>query len=463
MKKNDFAELFITDTDKNGNGIARAENGLAVFVRNTCAGDKVLAKIIKITKSYAVAIPEEIIQPSADRIAGGCAVSGKCGGCAFQHISYEAECRFKAKGIDAAFERIGKLDIRLSAFHAAKDTRNYRNKAIYPVGKDKDGKAYSGFFARMSHRIIEHDECNIAYGLFPSIRDSLLEYVNKRNIPPYDEEARTGVLRSIYMRKAENGSVILTLILNTAELISKEEEALFCEYIKSKHPEIVSVLVNINTKTSNAVLGPSFRILLGDGYLYDELCGKKFRISPASFYQVNHAQTEVLYGIAKRFANLSSGETLLDLYCGTGTVGICIAEPDTKLIGVEIVPEAAKDADFNAKANGLDAKFLCLDAENALDDEKLITLKPDVITIDPPRKGCGEKAARKIASLGASRIVYISCDPATLARDLAVFEECGYRAQAAEGVDMFARTGHCEVVCALQRQLRSDINSYGNL
>ncbi len=454
LKKNDFLELDITGTDKNGNGIAHAPNGMTVFVKNACAGDKVLAKIIKVTKSYAIAIIDTLITASSDRNVGGCSVASKCGGCVFQHITYEAECRFKAESINSAFERIGKLDLRLSAFHPAKSTEFYRNKAVYPVGTDKDGNVVSGFYAQMSHRIITHDECLIGDRDFSVIKDKVTEYLQKNKIPVYDETTKTGIFRSIHMRKADiDGSIILTLILNSKKFIDDKTELDFCGYILGQFPQICSILINVNLKYSNAVLGDKWRTLYGDGYLNDILYGKKFRISPASFYQINHAQTEILYGIAKKFAALEPGQKLLDLYCGTGTVGICIAEKDTKLVGVEIIPQAANDASYNAKQNGLDAQFLCLDAAGALDDEKLKKLHPDVITIDPPRKGCGTEAAAKIASLGAKRIVYISCDPATLARDLAEFEKCGYSAVCAEGVDMFPRTGHVETVVWLNRKL----------
>jgi len=302
----------------------------------------------------------------------------------------------------------------------------------------------------MSHRIIPHEKCYIGDNDFCSIRDAVTEFAKNENVPVYDEEQRTGILRSIYLRKsASDGSIILTIIANGNKLVDDKTELNFCGYMISKFPRICSILINVNEKESNAVLGEKWRTLYGDGYLRDTLMGKSFHISPASFYQVNHEQTEILYGIAKKFAALKPEDTLLDLYCGTGTVGICIAEKDTRLVGVEIVPQAAKDAEYNAKSNGLKAEFMCLDAGNALDDEKLLTLKPDVISIDPPRKGCGIDAARKIAAMGAKRIVYISCDPATLARDLAEFEVCGYRAVQAEGVDMFPRTGHVESVVLL--------------
>lgn len=447
MKKNDFLELAVTAADKNGNGIARAENGMTVFVKNACAGDTVNAKIIKVTKNYAVAIIDKIIQPSADRFAGGCPVSGKCGGCVFQHINYDAECRFKAESINSAFERIGKIGLRLSEFHPAESTCSYRNKAVYPIGKDRDGRTVSGFYAQMSHRIIPHGGCYIGADEFSEIKDFAVEYIEKNKISVYDESLKSGVLKSLYLRRADkDGSIVLTFIINGNVMESPETETAFVQSIVKAFPQIHSVLVNVNRRHTNAVLGNEWRTL------YDELCGRKFRISPASFYQVNHAQTEVLYGIAKKYAGLKPGEKLLDLYCGTGTVGICTVGSESRLLGVEIVPQAVKDADFNGKANGLNAEFICLDAEHALDAPELTEFAPDVITVDPPRKGCGIEAARKIAQLGANRIVYISCDPATLARDLAEFESCGYTAVSAEGVDMFPRTGHVEtVVCLTQK------------
>ncbi len=450
LKKNDRLELAVTGTDRNGNGVAHAPNGQTVFVRNTCSGDVVNAKIIKVLKHYAVAIPEVILQPSADRSVGGCAVSGKCGGCVFGHITYEAECRYKAQSINDAFSRIGGLSLKLDAFHPSPKVEKYRNKAIYPVA-NADGKPVSGFYAAVSHRIIPHKTCEIAHPLFPEIRDAVLAFAEKEHIPAYDETARTGVLRSIYMRSAASGEIVLTLVLADARLGNPACETAFVSYITEKFPQITSVLINTNTKHSNAVLGSAWRTLSGDGYLHDELCGKKFRVSPASFWQVNHDGAELLYSIAARFAALAPGERLLDLYCGTGSVGISMARPDTRLFGVEIVADAVKDAAFNAQAGGIDAEFLCLDASGALDDERLKNIKPQVITVDPPRKGCGIEAVRKIASLGAERIVYISCDPATLARDLAEFETCGYQTVSAEGVDMFPRTGHVETVCLLSK------------
>ncbi|MCR5352711.1 MAG: 23S rRNA (uracil(1939)-C(5))-methyltransferase RlmD [Clostridiales bacterium] len=449
MKKNDFFELQVTSTTLKGYGVAHID-GYAVFVKNACKGDKVNAKIIKVTKSYAVAIIDTVLQPSADRTADDCPISGKCGSCTFGHVSYQAECALKEAHINDAFSHIGGLDLKISAFHGT-SRYGYRNKAVYPVSTSKDGGIISGFYAEKSHRIVEHDFCAISNGNFAKIRSDTVGFAEENGISAYDEAESSGILRGIYLRSAKDGSIILTLVVNGKIYGSEQIEKRFCEFILSKHPYICSILVNINQKKTNVVLGEKWRVLYGDGYLYDVLCGKKFRISPASFYQVNRGGAEILYGIAKKYAGLSGGEKLLDLYCGTGTVGICIAEKDTRLFGVDIVQSAVDDASFNASQNGINARFFRIDAQKSLDDGRLADILPDVITIDPPRKGCGIESARKIASFGAKRIVYISCDPATLARDLAEFEKCGYVSVCAEAVDMFPRTGHVETVVLMSR------------
>ncbi len=452
VKKNDTAELTVLSTARNGNGIAKAADGMTVFIRNTCAGDVVRAKIIKVTRSYAVAIPQEILLPSPDRLPDDdCPVSAQCGGCVFRHLTYASECTLKENSIRDAFVHIAKLSVTPEPLIPALAVQGYRNKAVYPVARNKDGRMIAGFYAEMSHRLVAHDTCRIGPSLFSAIRTSVIAFAESHNIPPYDEADGSGILRSVYLRSAADGKVVLTLILAKDRLVSPAVEQEFCRYITGTYPMIVSVVVNKNDLAHNAVLGKEFRTIYGDGYLYDTLCGRKFRIAPASFYQVNHDQAEKLYGKAREFASLKSGETLLDLYCGTGTVGICLAEKDTHLVGVEIVPQAVEDAHYNAEQNGIDASFLCLDAEKALDDNRLTEIRPDVITLDPPRKGCGEQASRKIASLGASRIVYISCNPETLARDLVTFSECGYRVMRSVGVDMFPRTGHVECVVLLSR------------
>ena len=454
LKKNDRLRLSVETLLGNGNGLCHTDEGFVVFVPHTAPGDIIDAHIIKVTKSYAVAKTVEIIQPSPYRHEDGCPFSKNCGGCTFQHISYEKECEFKENTVNDALSRIGKLDLKVEKFYGAKNSCSYRNKAVYPVGMSKEGKAISGFYASMSHRITEHDVCRISNPVFSEIRDGVLQFINDRNIAGYDEENCTGIVRSIHLRSSKNNEISLTLVLNSKELLSSSTERAFVKFINKSFHEVVTILINVNTKNTNVILGDEWRTLYGDGYIYDEISGKKFRITPASFWQVNREQAEVLYSVAKEYASLEDGESLLDLYCGTGSVGLCIAGNGTKLYGVEVVEEAAKDASFNAKLNNIDGKFTALPTENALDDEYVKNLHPDVITVDPPRKGC-VGAVEKIAALGAKRIVYISCDPATLARDLAEFEILGYKAIRASAVDMFPRTGHVESVVLLSQQKAS--------
>ncbi len=445
--KNKTYEIKIESLSGNGNSVGRID-GFVVFVPGGAAGDLLSVKIIKVTKSYAVGKIESIITPSPDRIGGGCERAGKCGGCSFCHISYEAECAIKRAMIDDSFERIGHLSLRTSDFIPADNTERYRNKVIYPVAKAKDGRLVSGFFAPMTHRIVEHDDCLIGYELFITIREEILCLWQEYSLSAYDEERESGLLRSIYMRKNSCGEVHVTLVL-CGKGFEKESE--FCRRLTEKFSEICGICINVNEKAGNSVLGDEWRTIYGEGYLTDLLCGKISRIRPASFYQVNHAQTEKLYMLAKEFAGIRPGDTVFDLYCGTGTIGIILAEKDTKLVGVEICKQAAIDAADNAKRNGVSGEFICLDAECALDSETLLSKKPDVIIIDPPRKGCGTASAEKIAAFGARTIVYISCNPQTLARDLEKFAECGYHAEKAVGVDLFPRTGHVETVVLLCR------------
>lgn len=450
IKKNDVITLSVESLLGNGNGLCRTDGGFVVFVPGAAKGDVVKAHVIKVTKSYAVAKILEIVQPSPYRNEDGCPFAKSCGGCVFQHISYQEECKFKENTVNDALSRIGGLDLKVEKFHGAKDIEGYRNKAVYPIGCDKNGKAISGFYATNSHRIVVHDNCMISNPVFTKIRDFTVDFINNNGILVYDELTGKGVIRSLFLRSTKSGDISLTLIVNDKESAKRDWHDSFVQEVTSAFSCVKTVVLNFNTKNTNVIMGDEVKYLYGDGYIHDELCGKKFRIHLKSFWQVNREQAEVLYSIAKDFASLEEGDILADLYCGTGSVGISIADSKTKLFGVEIVEDAARDAWFNAKLNGIDGSFVALPAENALDHEYLKNLHPDVITVDPPRRGCVD-AVEKIASLGAKRIVYISCDPATLARDLKEFETFGYKAIKAQAVDMFPRTGHVESVALLVR------------
>ncbi len=450
-KKNDFIELCPETLCGNGNAVAKDSEGFVFFVKGGVPGDKVKAKIIKCAKNYAVAIIDEFIEKSPMRTTDGCICANKCGGCVFQNITYDAECSYKRKMIDDDLERIAGLPLRVSEFYPSESTLAYRNKAVYPVSEGKDGKIISGYFAQNSHRICEHDICLIGNPLFTKVRDFVIGFCNENNIMAYSEETGKGLLRHIYIRSAADDTFVLTLVINGDKFVNSEVELAFTSKLLAAFPNCLSLLINKNTENTNAIHGKKWRKVYGDGYLYDMLLGKNFRIAPAAFYQVNRKQAELLYSKAAELADIREGETILDLYCGTGTIGICLAKEGCKLYGVEISPEAVIDAKYNAKANGVDGEFICLDAGEALNSERVKELSPDVIILDPPRKGCGDEAVERIASLGAKRLVYISCDPATLARDLKRFDELGYTAEKAVGVDMFPRTGHCECVVKLWR------------
>lgn len=450
-KKNDVLNLTVEDLCGNGNAIARDEHGYVVFVKNGVTGDKVKAKIIKVTKNYSVAIIEEFIERSSLRIHEKCEFSNKCGGCVFQNISYEAECEFKRKTIDNDLERIGGLELRTSAFYPSDNITEYRNKASYPVSSNLHCKMISGFYARNSHRICEHDKCLIGKDYFVKVRDFVIDFCNKNSITAYNEETKEGLLRHIYIRCNENDEFSLTLVISVNKFVSTNIELKFVSEFTKEFKKCVTILLNTNNDVTNAILGEKWRTIYGDGYIHDSLLTKKFRISPAAFYQVNKQQAERLYALAGEFANIQDNETILDLYCGTGTIGICLAKSNCKLYGVDISEEAIIDAKYNAEINNVNGEFICLTAGEALNSERIKDLKPDVIIIDPPRKGCGEIAVERIASLNAKRIVYISCDPATLARDLKQFDTLGYKAADAVGVDMFPRTGHVESCVLLYR------------
>ncbi len=450
LQKNQTYTFTVESLCGNGNGVAK-HFGFVVFIPNTAPGDVVRAKLIKLTKSYGVGKLESVLTPSPERAESGCPVAGKCGGCGFWHISYEAESKIKRAMIDDAFERIAHIPLRVSDYLAAKEPTRYRNKVIYPVGADKEGKLIAGFYAPSSHRIVPHDDCPIGPEIFAKIRDAVLSVCSEHAVSAYDETSGKGLLRGIYMRIGDDEKVLLTLIINGASL-GKEAERALCEALPSVFPTLCGILLNENTNAGNGVLGERFRTLWGQSFLAVSLCGRRFRVSPDAFFQVNPAQTERLYRTACAFADVKEGDTLFDLYCGTGTIGILAAKAGVKLYGVEIEKAAAENAAENARENGVEGRFLCLDAGEALDSDRLKNLLPDVIIIDPPRKGCGAEAAERIAALGAKRIVYISCNPQTLARDLVTFAECGYDAKKAVGVDLFPRTGHVETVVQLVRK-----------
>lgn len=446
LLKNDEIELTIEGYTAEGSGVGHYE-GMAVFVNNAAKGDKILAHIIKSKKTYAIGKPVEIISASDDRIETDCPYFNSCGGCAYRHISYEAELLAKRDRVEQAFSRLGRIDIKAEGVFGGETVR-YRNKAQFPVGFDKELKI--GFFAPRSHRIINCSDCLLQPEEFSEITDIFRKWIEETGVSLYDEKTHTGVLRHIYLRKAEEtGEIMACAVINANKLQGVE---LLAEKLK-ENKNIKTFVLNINKEKTNVILGKKCVNVFGDGYITDILCGNKIRISPLSFYQVNKKQAQLLYEKAAEYACLKENETLLDLYCGAGTIGLSMAKKAKKVIGVEIVPEAIDDAKVNAEINNIDnAEFFCGDAAAAAKMLKEKGIKPDCIVLDPPRKGCDGELIKTVSEMNPEKIVYVSCDPATLARDCSIFKDYGYKTDRLSVFDLFPRTVHVETVTLLSRR-----------
>ena len=447
IKKNDRIQLKIDSCSSNGSGVGR-HNGMAVFVPATAPGDEITAHILKVKKSYAFAKVESVTKPSADRIEPECPVYLKCGGCVFSHMTYEAESKIKAEHVAECFRRIGGIMPEFEPIIAAEDDKRYRNKAQYPVAAD-NGEIRTGFYSPHSHRVVHCPDCLLQPKEFEGILGVFADYIKKYNVSVYDETAHRGLLRHIYIRKGSaSGEIMVCAVINGKKLPAEDE---LVNSLLEKESSIKSIIINSNIKDTNVILGAECRTLWGNDCITDILCGLRFRISPLSFYQVNRNQAERLYYKAAEYASLTGKETVLDLYCGAGTIGLSMAKNAKEIIGVEIVPEAIEDAKINAELNGIkNTRFICGDAAQAAETLKNEGIAPDVIILDPPRKGCSPEMINTAVQMNPERIVYVSCDPATLARDCGIFNELGYAAVKATPVDMFPRTGHCECIVLLK-------------
>jgi len=448
FNKNDIIELDITDITDEGNGVGR-NDGIAVFVPFSAVGDKLSVKIVKTQKTYAYGIIDKIIVPSEDRIESNCPVFKKCGGCSLRHISYKSELSVKDNMVRNAFKRIGGIEPIFEEILGCDETDYYRNKAQYPVSKI-DGKAVFGFYAQRSHRVIPFADCRLQPEIFAEISKKVLEIAVKKGISPYDETTNTGLLRHIFLRRGyHSGEIMLCLVVRKN---CKREIKSLANDIVPLYPEIKTVVMNINPDKTNVIMGKETEAIYGDGFIYDEMCGNKIKLAPEAFYQVNTKQAERLYEIASEYADLKGDETLLDLYCGAGTIGLSMAKRVKKLIGVEIIPEAIENAKENAIRNNIDnAEFICGDAGKVASELIGKGIRPDVIVLDPARKGCDDVALDAIIKMNPQKIVYISCNPATCARDLKILSENGYKTEKARAVDMFPRTNHCECVVKLTK------------
>ncbi|MBR2724871.1 MAG: 23S rRNA (uracil(1939)-C(5))-methyltransferase RlmD [Ruminococcus sp.] len=448
LKKNDIIELSIHAISSEGSGVGKTEDGIAVFVPQSAVGDKLKVKILKVKKTHAFGKIEKIIEPSDDRIESVCSVSRLCGGCVYNHISYEAELSAKEKRVADAISRIGGIDTKVNSIVGAPNESRYRNKAQIPVGINSEGKAVMGFYSRHSHRIVDSMDCALQPEVFLKIASLVRDFVDKNHISVYNEEEHRGLFRHLYIRYGEaTDEPMVCIVINGKKL---PFEAELVKLLSGSVPNIKSIIINSNREKTNVIVGKEFRTVFGNDYIEDILCGLKFRISPQSFYQVNRTQSEKLYSIAGEYAELKSTDTLIDLYCGTGTIGLSLASKCKSLIGVEIVPEAIENAKENAERNSItNARFICGDAAKAAEDLKNEGITPDVVIIDPPRKGCESTLIHTIKEMNPQRVVYVSCDPATLARDLKIFDELGYKTLEVTPVDMFPRTAHVESVAKL--------------
>lgn len=466
VKKNDSIELSITGYTAEGSGVGRffpeentgensapdKEGGIAVFVPGAAKGDRLRVRIVKTAKTYAFGRLEEILIPSQDRVEPGCPVSTQCGGCVFRHISYEAELKAKEERVREAAVRIGGIDGALvGPILGAPSPERYRNKAQFPIGEDRDGNLILGFYAHHSHRIVPCEDCLLQPEVFRRAMECLKTWRKRSRASVYDENTGKGLLRHLYLRRGEKTGEVMVCLVCNGDRIPCEAE--WVELLHREIPGLASVLININREKTNVVLGKRCRTLWGKGTITDTLCGLSFELSPLSFYQVNPLQTERLYGEAARYAALTGKETLLDLYCGTGTIGLSMAAGAGRVIGAEIVAPAVENARENARRNGIEnAEFLCGDAAKAAQTLEKRGIRPHVIVLDPPRKGCGPELIETVSRMGPGRVVYVSCDPATLARDIKLFEGLSYKVQAVTPVDMFPRTSHIETVVCLHRE-----------
>ena len=446
--KNDTVTIKITDITLEGMGVGKTDDGYVLFVPQTAPGDIIKAKILKTLSSYGYAKIEEIITPSADRIEVDCPVFSKCGGCVFRHISYEKELEIKKNLVDAQFERIGGLDVRCEGITPSPSENGYRNKAQFPVGRDEKG-LYFGFFAQHSHRIIKCENCALHPKFYEDILIAIKKWGDRYDISAYNEETKKGLLRHIYIRDGRQSGEVMVCLVATGNTPKTKE---LINLLLNANPSIVSVVLCINKKEGNEILSDTFRVLYGKEYMTDTLCGVEFDISPRSFYQVNHDGAEKLYGIAADYADLTGNETIIDLYCGTGTIGLSMAKKAKKLIGIEIIPDAVKNAAENASRAGIEnTEFICADAGKAALELAARGIKPEVIIVDPPRKGLSDDVIKAISDMSPEKVVMISCNSATAARDAKKLDEVGYKADKMQAVDMFARTGHVECVVCMTR------------
>ena len=445
LEKGSVYTAVIDGYSSEGLGIARV-NGAVVFVPHAVRGEEIDLRITKVMKTSCAGEIVKIHNPSPERMEPECPYAGKCGGCAYRHLTYPEELWAKRQRVQDALTRIGGLDLTVEEILGAKNQEHYRNKSQYPVGADGS----IGFFQARTHKVVPIRRCLIQTEAADRTAQAVGEWIRRYKISAYDETTGKGLVRHVCVRVNRKGESLCCVVVNGNKVPREPELA---AYVTVAVPHTVGVLLNSNTRRGNVVLGDKYRTLFGRNYLMDTLCGLEFKLSMPSFYQVNRDQAEVLYGKALKFAGLTGNETVLDLYCGIGTITLCLAKAAKRVIGAEIVPPAIRDAKENALRNHIEnAEFFCGDAADIAAKLESDGLRPDVVTVDPPRKGLAPEVIASVAAMGPEKVVYVSCDPATLGRDVKIFREFGYEAKRAAAVDMFPGTAHVETVVLLSRE-----------
>ena len=459
LKKNDLFTAEIYDITNLGFGVTK-HDGQVVFVGAAVPGDECEIRIIKVGSSYSVGRVERFIRKSDKRVEGRCH-NNACRSCAYKCLSYEYEMSLKEEAVRQIFKKSGLNEVNIMPLVGSPEERGYRNKAQYPISRDKNGEYVIGFYAPKSHRVTEAADCPLAPEIFKDILECLRAFFGKHDLSVYDETSGKGLLRHIYLRRGEvSGEVLLTLVINNDEMPHSDE---LVKTVTDAFPEIVGILINVNKEDTNIILGEKFLTLYGRDYIFDTLGGVALKITAPSFYQVNRQAADLLYAKAKELAAPTRDDLLLDLYCGAGSIGLSMADAAGEVIGIEIVESAVECAKFNAEINHIhNASFYAGDAS---DTKKILApaeaargekIKPDIVIFDPPRGGTTEELIEHISSLGPRKIVYISCNPATLARDMVVLKKYGYVGNEVTPFDLFPMTGHVETVVLLSREKADD-------
>ena len=446
-KKNASLTLEITGYTAEGMGVARWE-GRVVFIPGTILGERWEVQLLKVKTNVAWGRAVRLLAPSPERVELDCPLAGRCGGCQYRHMTYEEELRAKRQRVQDALTRVGGVSLELPQVLGAETPLRYRNKVQFPVAQEKRGLAV-GYYRARSHDVLDVDDCLLQPEAVTTLRRAFKGWMERYRVPAYDEGTCQGLIRHLYVRTNQAGEALCCVVANGTRLPHAPE---LVQSLRQAVPTLAGLVLNTNTKDTNVILGPNYRTIWGRDFLEEGLCGMTFRLSVPSFFQINRAQTERLYAQALEFAGLTGQETVLDLYCGIGTISLALAQRAGQVIGAEIVPEAVQDAQANAARNQVsNARFLCGDAGEAAFQLAAEGVRPQVICVDPPRKGLAPEVPEILASMAPERIVYVSCDPATLARDVKRFGELGYPAVKARAVDLFPRTAHVETVVLLSK------------